>query len=54
MGTKDQPGVSLTHSGEPIETRGTQAPGIDTVSPDWKFASPNIARVVRAARKQDQ
>ena len=49
-GTKDQPDLSLTHSGEPIETRGTQAPGIDEVSPDWKFASPDIERVMRAAK----
>ena len=47
-GTIDQLDISLILTEHPTKIRGTQAPGIDTVSPDWKSARPDIAWVNRA------
>ena len=47
-GTTDQLDISLI-DGASDKARGTQAPGIDDVSHDWKLASPDIAWVFRAA-----
>jgi hypothetical protein len=47
-GTIDQLDISLILTEHPTKIRGTQAPGIDTVSPDWRPARPGIAWVNRA------
>ena len=41
-------------SGGRTAAGGTQAPGIDEVSPDWKLATPDIVRVPRAATPTKQ
>ena len=44
--------ISAFLTGVSDKARGTQAPGIDDVSHDWKLASPDIVWVFRAATIQ--